>query len=69
MSEYIDVLTDEAGFPEDIKDVLTLPSYTTHTLPSKEDFDGVITWLCGKGLIDKAYSYEDLVTSDYEGKG
>ena len=67
MREYIGVLTEEAGFPEDVKDILTLPSYTAHALPSKEDFEGVIAWLYGKGLIDKVYSYEDLVTSDYEG--
>lgn len=66
-SEYIDILIEEAGFPEDVKDIISLPSYTTHTLPSKDDFEGVIAWLCRKGLIDKAYSYDDLVISDYEG--
>lgn len=68
-SEYIDILTEEAGFPEDVKDILTLPHYTMHALPSKEDFDGVIKWLCDKGLIDRVYSYEDLVSADFAGKG
>ncbi len=66
-AEYIGVLTEEAGFPEEVKDTLKLPSYTAHALPSKEDFKQVLVWLYDKGLIDKAYSYEDLVTSDYKG--
>ena len=61
LSSYIDILVKEAGFPEDVKDVLTLPSYTKAALPSQKDFDDVIEWLKGKDLIENSFKYTELV--------
>ncbi|ADL08101.1 ABC transporter substrate-binding protein [Thermosediminibacter oceani] len=60
-SAYIDVVIEKAGFPEEVKDTIVLPEYTKAELPSKEDFDGVMDWLVKKGLIKKAYSFDELV--------
>lgn len=61
VSSYTDVLINDVGFPEDIKDSISLPEYTKAALPSQKDFDGVITWLKEKGLIKHAYSFDQLV--------
>lgn len=68
-SDYIDILIEEAGFPEDIKGILTLPPYTKHILPSEQDFEGVITWLSDKELIKQVYTYNDLVNPDFADEG
>ena len=65
VSEYADILVDVAGFPEDVKDSLTLPAYTLETLPSADDFDGVMTWLTEKSLIKNTYQYDDLVDKSF----
>lgn len=65
VSSYIDILIDVAGFPEDVKDSLLLPAYTTASLPDTADFDGVMAWLTEKGLIEQSFSYDDLVYSSF----
>ena len=65
VADYVDILINVSGFPEDVRDQLTLPEYTSATLPGKEDFDGVIAWLTEKGLIQNAYQYDDLVVKDF----
>lgn len=69
ISDYIDVLIDEAGFPEDVKGVITLPEYSAAVLPSEQDFNGVMDWLSSKGLIKNEYSYGDLVSAAFAGPG
>jgi NitT/TauT family transport system substrate-binding protein len=64
-SSYIDMLIKEAGFPEDVKDALTLPAYNKASLPSQEDFDSVMGWLKEKELIKNSYKYDDLVDSSF----
>jgi len=64
-SSYIDMLIKEAGFPEDVKDVLTLPAYNKAELPAQEDFDSVIQWLKEKELIKNSYKYGDLVDDSF----
>jgi NitT/TauT family transport system substrate-binding protein len=61
VSDYIDVLTDEAGFPEDVQGSIALPEYTPAALPSQDDFEDVISWLKQKGLIENEYGYDELV--------
>jgi NMT1/THI5 like. len=65
VTEYIDLIIKEAGFPEDIKGSIQLPSYTKAEIPSKEDMDDVIDWLTSKQLVKKSYSYEELVDDEF----
>ncbi len=65
VSEYADILVDVAGFPEEVKDSLSLPAYTPAAFPSAEDFEGVMAWLTEKGLIKQAYQYDDLVNKSF----
>lgn len=65
VSDYADILIDIAGFPEDVKESLSLPTYTPAALPSADDFDGVMAWLAEKGLIQNTYQYDDLVDKSF----
>lgn len=60
-SAYIDTVIEKAGFPQDVREVISLPEYTKASLPSEEDFNGVMEWLVKKGLIGKEFSYGELV--------
>lgn len=64
-SNYIDVLIEKAGFPPEVKDTIKLPSYKKASLPSEDDFNGVISWLCDNKLIKQSYSFNDLVDGDF----
>ncbi len=65
VSDYVDILIEAAGFPEDVKEQLSLPAYTKAALPSADDFDGVMTWLTQKELIKSAYQYDELVSKSF----
>ncbi|MGB9840087.1 ABC transporter substrate-binding protein [Thermovenabulum sp.] len=60
-SAYIDTVVEKAGFPQEVKEIITLPEYTKAGLPSKEDFDGAMYWLSKKGLVKKSFTYDELV--------
>jgi NitT/TauT family transport system substrate-binding protein len=60
MENYIDVLIEEAGFPEVIKDTLTLPDYTKASMPSEKELEEVLAWLQSKELTSNTYSLKDL---------
>jgi len=65
ISSYIDILIKEAGFPEAVRDTLSLPSYTKASLPSAKDFDNVMGWLNDKGLVKKPYKFDNLVDGKF----
>lgn len=61
-SQYVDILT-RYQFPEQIGAYLTgLTSGFEHAgTIERERFDDIVQWTKTKGLIDKAYSYEELI--------
>lgn len=65
ISNYIDVLIKESGFPESVKGSVSLPVYTKAGLPSVKDFDKVIGWLKNKSLIKNTYKFDDLVDGSF----
>ncbi len=60
LENYIDVLIAEAGFPETIKNTLTLPDYQKASMPEEQDFKDVLDWLRSKELTTSDYSLEEL---------
>ena len=63
--DYIDILIKEAGFPEIVKDTLSLPQYTISAMPEEREFDEVMNWLKSKNLTEKNYSLKDLSTDKF----
>ncbi|MCM1991671.1 ABC transporter substrate-binding protein [Oceanirhabdus seepicola] len=65
MESYIDFVIEEAGFPKNIKDTLTLPDYTKASMPSEKELEEVLTWLKSKDLTSNDYTLKELSTDEF----
>lgn len=63
--KYKELAMENARVPEDIQDEYKTPTFTPNKVPSQEDVKRVTDRLVEKQLIDKAYSYQDLVSTDF----
>lgn len=63
--KYKDLAMKNARLPEDIKKDYKTPRFTPNKVPTEEEAKRVEEWLVEKKLLDKAYSYEDLVSTDF----
>jgi NitT/TauT family transport system substrate-binding protein len=63
--KYKELAMENARVPEDIQDEYKTPTFTPNKVPTQEDVKRVTDRLVGKQLIDKAYSYQDLVSTDF----
>ncbi|NCB63062.1 MAG: metal ABC transporter substrate-binding protein [Clostridia bacterium] len=50
-----------AGFPEELKGQITLPSFRKDTLPTGEDLQSAIDWAAAKGLCADTLKPDDLL--------
>lgn len=58
---YVDILIEEAGFPQLVKDTLELPDYSKASMPSEKEFIEVLNWLKSKNLTTSNYSFDELI--------
>ncbi len=65
MENYIDLIVEKGGFPKDVKGALVLPKYTKAAAPQPKDVEDVIAWLQARQLIQKKYSYQELVDTRF----
>lgn len=65
LENYIDIIIEEAGFPEPVRDTLVLPAYTHATMPSEETWEDVLLWLNSKELITQEFSFEEVSTDQF----
>lgn len=65
VSEYIDAVVKETGFPEEVTDSLTLPDYVAARAPEASDIDEINAWMVEKGLLKAAYTVEDVVDDQF----
>ncbi len=61
-SEYMDLVVEKGGFPPAAKEALVLPKYHEAAMPKESDVVDCIKWLNQKQLIDKSWTYDELVT-------
>ena len=61
IENYIDLVIDKGGFPSGVKGTLVLPAYQKPAAPKPKDIEDVITWLQERQLIQKGFSYQELV--------
>lgn len=61
MDNYIGLLIEKGGFPNDVKGTLVLPQYQKPAAPKNKDIEDVMAWLQERQLIPKSYSYKELV--------
>jgi NitT/TauT family transport system substrate-binding protein len=62
---YIDFVIKEAGFPESIKNTLTLPNYSKASMSSEKELEEVISWLKEKKLTSNNYTLQNLSDSSF----
>ncbi len=61
IEEYEDIVISAAGFPEELKGKIQLPTYRTNTLPSEEDIENAIKWASEKELCDESLTPDKLL--------
>lgn len=59
--QYRDALINFAKVPEALKESYAMPHYTTNTVPTAEEVERVMSWMQTEGLLDTAYTYEEIV--------
>lgn len=59
--KYRSLLTEKAKIPAPIKDTYKSPTFSVPQAPSENDIKSVVDWMVEKKLLEKPYSYSDLV--------
>jgi NitT/TauT family transport system substrate-binding protein len=62
-ADYIDGVIEAMGFPPAARDVMELPVYTKAQAPPENEAAEVVAWLYDRNLVNKKYSYSNLVDS------
>lgn len=58
---YRDMAMKKANIPAAVAGSYRTPSYTAHALPTEEEVSRIMNWMVEKGLLPKAYSYDETV--------
>jgi NitT/TauT family transport system substrate-binding protein len=62
---YIDFVIKEAGFPDTVKNTLTLPNYSKASMPSERELEEVLNWLKSKKLTTNNYTLKELSNTSF----
>ena len=60
-ARFADLFVEKANVAPDLQDAYTVPSYTPSCVPTEEEVDSIQRWMVEKGLLEKAFSYEEIV--------
>ena len=63
--KYRDLLMEKASVPEELRDTYPMPTYSPGTVPTEQEVARLEAWLVENQLLDKVYSYYDLVDTTY----
>ncbi len=63
--KYRDLALSTAKVPENLKDAYEVPHFTPSVVPTQQEVARVQDWMVDHKLLDKVYSYKDLVTKQY----
>lgn len=59
--QYRSLLIEKAKIPEPIKDSYKSPTFSAPQVPTVEEITGVVDWMVEKKLLEKPYTYDELV--------
>lgn len=62
---YRGLLLERIRVPKNIQDTYVIPPYPRSGVPAAEQWQDVIAWMTGKGLLKTPLPYEGSVTEDY----
>ncbi|KAF1295212.1 hypothetical protein BAU15_05535 [Enterococcus sp. JM4C] len=60
--EYIQLFIDEIGFPETLKDQITIPDYTPAAQATEADITAAFAWAKDKELLEKDLTPQDVLS-------
>jgi len=63
--KYQDLIIKKARIPKPLENSYQPPYFSRLTLPTQGMVTKVITWMVNKGLLDKPYTYEEIVAPGY----
>ena len=60
-ASFEDLFYEKANVAEPLRGKYTVPSYTSHAVPTEEEVAAIGKFLTEKGLLEKAFRYEEMV--------
>lgn len=63
--KYRALLIEKANVPENLQESYPMPTYTPGAVPSEQEVARLEAWMVENQLLDKVYSYHDLVDTAY----
>ncbi len=61
LENFEDIVIKSAGYPEEMKGKIVLPTFRKNTTPSEEELEKAIAWAAGKGLCDAGLKPSDIL--------
>jgi len=58
---FSDLFYEKANVAEAARARYTVPSYTADCVPTEDEVSSIENWMVKKGLLDKAFSYDEMV--------
>ncbi|MCS7221927.1 MAG: ABC transporter substrate-binding protein [Anaerolineae bacterium] len=62
---YRDLLIEQGRVPESIQGTYAMPPFPVGQVPTEAQFQDVVQWLRGKGLISREIPYQELVDTSF----
>lgn len=63
--DYRDLMIEKSRIPEPLKANFPVPHFTPGALPTSEMITDIMNWMVEKDLLEKAYTYEELVNDSF----
>lgn len=67
--KYKDLLIEKANVPDDLAADYPMPTFTPGSVPTEKEVTRLEAWMVENQMIDKVYSYQDLIDTDYVKEG
>jgi len=58
---FEELFHEKANVADALHGIYTVPSYTSHCVPTPEEVEKIQDWMVGKGLLEQAFPYEEIV--------
>ena len=64
-ASFRDLLLEKVRVPENVRQTFSIPPFPLGETPSREQWDDVVRWLAGRGLVEGESPYAASVSGDY----
>jgi len=64
-AKYRELMLKKIRVPKNVHTIFSIPPYPRNIVPSRKQWDGVMTWMVEKKLLSTPLAYEDSVTADF----